>query len=353
MFAIAIMLLLLLTLVRSSLIDSWQAQLPPEAPDHFILNIAPEEVAAVEQRLRADGIAAEGLYPMIRGRVMAVNGEPLPTDDGGDGPRQREANFTWSATPPPGNELLAGSWWDADSDAAVVSLEEEFAERLGAGNGDRLELRIGARELTVTVTSLRAVDWESMRPNFFMIFPPRLLADYPATFMTSFHLGSDKAFLNRLLREFPTVSVIEMDMVLSQLRSIVAQVSAAIELVLAIILLAGALVLVAGVQASVDSRLQESALLRSLGARRGLVLGGLAIEFAALGLFAGILATLGAELSAWVLQTRVLEMTYRPTPWLWPLGLVGSAALIAALGVWGCRRVVSTPPLAVLREEAG
>ena len=353
MFAIAIMLLLLLTLVRSSLIDSWQAQLPPEAPDHFILNIAPEEVAAVEQRLRADGIAAEGLYPMIRGRIMAANGTPLPADGEDDGPRQREANFTWSATPPPGNELLAGSWWEADSEAAVVSLEEEFADRLGAGPGDRLELRIGARDLTVTVTSLRAVDWESMRPNFFMIFPPRLLADYPATFMTSFHLGGDKAFLNRLLREFPTVSVIEMDMVLSQLRSIVQQVSAAIELVLALILLAGALVLVAGVQAGVDSRLQESALLRSLGARRGLVLGGLAIEFAALGLFAGVLATLGAELSAWVLQTRVLEMAYRPTPWLWPLGLAGSALLIAVLGVWGCRRVVNTPPLAVLREEAG
>ncbi|HKK23451.1 MAG TPA: FtsX-like permease family protein, partial [Pseudohaliea sp.] len=189
------------------------------------------------------------------------------------------------------------------------------------------------------------------RPNFFMVFPPRLLADYPATFMTSFHLGGDKAFLNRLLREFPTVSVIEMDMVLSQLRSIVEQVSAAIELVLGIILLAGALVLLAGVQAGVDSRLQESALLRSLGASRGLVLGGLAIEFAALGLFAGVLATLGAELSAWVLQTRVLEMAYRPTPWLWPLGLFGAAALIAGLGVAGCRRVVNTPPLAVLREE--
>ncbi len=350
MFAIAIMLLLLLTLVRSSLIDSWQAQLPPEAPDHFLLNISPEEVAAVEQRLRADGIAAEGLYPMIRGRVMAVDGSPLPTDGAGDGPRQREANFTWAASPPTGNELVAGRWWGADSGEALVSLEEGFAERLGAGLGDRLELRVGARPLTVTVASIRAVDWESMRPNFFMVFPPRLLADFPATFMTSFHLGGDKAFLNRLLREFPTVSVIELDMVLAQLRSIVSQVSSAIELVLAIILLAGALVLVAGVQASVDSRLQESALLRSLGASRALVLGGLAIEFAALGLFAGVLATLGAELSAWILQTQVLEMSYRPTPWLWPAGVLGSAALIAGLGVAGCRRVVNTPPLAVLRE---
>ncbi|HKK23320.1 MAG TPA: FtsX-like permease family protein, partial [Pseudohaliea sp.] len=151
MFAIAIMLLLLLTLVRSSLIDSWQAQLPPEAPDHFMLNIAPEEVAAVEQRLRADGIAAEGLYPMIRGRIMAVNEAPLPADEEGEGPRQREANFTWSATPPSGNELVAGRWWAADSGEALVSLEEEFAERLGAGLGDRLELRVGARPLTVTV----------------------------------------------------------------------------------------------------------------------------------------------------------------------------------------------------------
>lgn len=348
MFAVAIMLLLLLTLVRTSLIDSWQTQLPAQAPDHFILNIAPEEVAAVEQTLRRAGLESEGLYPMIRGRVMAVNDQALPTE--GEGPTQREANFTWSSRLPEGNELAAGEWWEEDSGAPLVSLEVEFAERLGVAVGDRLALRIGAQPLTVTVASLRSLDWQSMRPNFFMVFPPRLLAEFPATFMTSVHLGEQKPFLNSFIRTFPTASVIEMDVVVAQLRAIVSQVSAAIELVLALILLAGALVLIAGVQASVDNRTQESALLRALGARRGLIIGALAIEFAALGLFAGLLATLGAELSAWLLQTQVLEMAYAPTFWLWPLGVLGAAALIAALGVAGCRRVVTTAPLLILRD---
>lgn len=348
MFAVAIMLLLLLTLVRTSLIDSWQTQLPAEAPDHFILNIAPDEVAAVEQTLRRSAVEAEGLYPMIRGRVMAVNGAPLPRD--GEGPRQREANFTWSEELPEGNEVVAGRWWQAGTDAALVSLEEDFAGRLGVEVDDTLTLRVGAQALEVTVANLRTLDWQSMRPNFFMVFPPAVLAEFPATFMTSFHLGERKDFLNGFIRAFPTISVIEMDAVVEQLRAIITQVSTAIELVLVLILLAGALVLVAGVQASVDERMYESALLRALGARRGLLLGGLAIEFAALGLFAGVLATLGAELSAWMLQTQVLEMAYAPSPWLWPLALAVATGLIGLLGVAGCRRVVTTAPLLTLRE---
>jgi putative ABC transport system permease protein len=157
-------------------------------------------------------------------------------------------------------------------------------------------------------------------------------------------------FLNRFIRSFPTVTVIEMDVVIEQVRSIIDQVSAAIELVLAIILAAGSLVLVAGVQASVDSRMHESALLRALGARRGLLLGGLFIEFAALGLFAGLLATVAAELSVYVLQVYVMDIAYAPSPWVWPLGAAVGTVLIAVLGVYSCRKVVSTPPLAVLRD---
>ena len=169
--------------------------------------------------------------------------------------------------------------------------------------------------------------------------------------MTSFHLApDDKMFLNRFIRQFPTVTVVEMDVVIEQVRSIIDQVSAAIELVLLVILAAGSLVLVAGVQASVDARMQESAILRALGARRGLVLGGLFIEFAALGLFAGLLATVAAEISVFVLQVYVMDMSYAPSPWVWPLGLLTGMGLIAALGVYSCRRVVSSPPLAVLRE---
>ena len=351
-FAMAIMLLLVLVLVRTSLIDEWQTQLPEDAPNHFMINIGPDALQSVEQMLREEGVPSEALYPMIRGRIMAVNAQDLPTTPEHDeGPRQRETNFTWSNTLPTGNELVAGQWWPEDTTEALVSVEEEFAARMGLVVGDRVSFLVGAQPLEATVANIRSLDWQSMRPNFFLVFPPHLLADYPATFMTSFHLAArNKVFLNRFIRSFPTVTVIEMDLVIDQIRNIVNQVSAAVELVLAVILATGALVLVAGVQASVDARMHESSILRALGARRQLILGGLLIEFATLGLFAGLLATVAAELSVAILQLFVLDMSYSPSPWLWPLGLAVGTVLIAGLGVYSCRRVVSSPPVALLRE---
>jgi putative ABC transport system permease protein len=351
-FAMAIMLLLVLLLVRTSLIDEWRTQLPEDAPNHFMINIGPADVQGIDQALRQADIDSQPLFPMIRGRIMAVNDEELPaTENKEESRRQRETNLTWSDTLPEGNVLSAGQWWSPQSDEALVSVESEFAERLGIEVGDTLHFLVGAQPLSAQVSSLRELDWQSMRPNFFLIFPPRLLADYPATFMTSFHLDAeDKLFLNEFIRAFPTVTVIEMDVVINQVRTIIAQVSAAIELVLLVILAAGSLVLVAGVQASVDARMQESAILRALGASRGLILGGLFIEFAALGLFAGVLAVAGAELSVFALQAAVMDMQYSPSPWMWPLGIAIGMVLIACLGVYSCRKVVSSPPLVLLRE---
>jgi len=351
-FAMAIMLLLVLLLVRTSLIDEWQTQLPEDTPNHFMINIGPEDVQSVDQMLREENITSDALYPMIRGRIMAVNAVDLPrTEDRQQGRRQRESNFTWSDTLPADNVLLSGQWWSPDTDEALVSLEQGFAERLGVEVGDTVQFLVGSQPLEATVSSIRALEWQSMRPNFFLIFPPRLLAPYPATFMTSFHLDpADKVFLNRFIRRFPTVTVIEMDIVVEQIRTIVNQVSAAIELVLGVILAAGGLVLVAGVQASVDARMHESAILRALGARRNLILGGLLIEFATLGLFAGLLATVAAELSVYMLQSWVMDMSYSPSPWVWPVGIGSGMVLIGGLGVFSCRKVVSSPPVALLRE---
>jgi len=351
-FAMAIMLLLVLVLVRTSLIDQWQTQLPEGTPNHFMINIGPGDVQSVDQMLRAQDIDSEALYPMIRGRIMAIGDEDLPVTDDRENPRrQRETNFTWSDTLPEGNRLFAGTWWSAQSDEALVSLERDFAERLGIDVGDKMGFMVGSQPLEATVANIRELDWQSMRPNFYLIFPPRLLASYPATFMTSFHLPpGEKSFLNSFVRRFPTVTVIEMDVVVDQIRTIVNQVSAAIELVLAVILAAGSLVLVAGVQASVDSRMHESAILRALGARRSLVLGGLFIEFATMGLFAGLLATVAAEFSVYILQEWAMDMRYTPSPWVWPLGIGAGIVLIGGLGVFSCRRVVSSPPVALLRE---
>jgi putative ABC transport system permease protein len=351
-FAMAIMLLLVLLLVRTSLIDEWQTQLPEGTPNHFIINIAADQVAPIEAMLDANGITSEALYPMIRGRVMSINGEDLPRMEDTDSERyQRGSNFTWSDLQPPGNTLLSGQWWPPGTTQPLVSVEASFAERFELEVDDKVEFLVGATPLSAQVSSIRELEWQSLKPNFFLIFPPAVLANYPATFMTSFHLEAEnKAFLNRFVHRYPTVTVIEIDAVMGQIRSIVSQVSAAIELVLGVILAAGALVLIAGVQASVDERMAESAILRTLGARRNLILGGLWIEFSAIGLFAGLLATLAAELSFYILQTYVLEMVYSPTPWVWPLGVFSGMLLIGCLGVFSCRKVVSSPPLAVLRE---
>ena len=343
-FSLAIMLLLILVLVRTSLIEEWRTQLPEGTPNHFMVNIAPDEVGEVRESLRRKAALSQPLYPMVRGRVTHVNGKPLARGE-------RGSNLSWSRTLPEGNDLVSGEWWDGDTTEALVSVEEGIAEDLQVKVGDRLRYQVGSQSLEATVSSIRRLDWQSMLPNFFMIFPPAVLQGYPATYMTSFHLDTaDKGFLNTFIREFPTVTVVEMDVVIEQVRSIIEQVSAAIELVLVVILVAGALVLTAGVQASVDARLHEGAILRALGASRRLIMGALVIEFAVLGLFAGVLATVAAEITAFILQTEVLGMGYSAHPMLWGLGPLVAVALIGALGVWNTRRVVSSPPLLVLRE---
>jgi putative ABC transport system permease protein len=353
-FGISLMLLLLLVLLRASLLDDWQQQLPERAPNHFLLNIAPEELEAVRERLDAEGLARERLYPMLRGRVVGVAGEPLAARDAEsaqpDGPRQREANFTWSAQLPDGNRLIEGAWWSADG-AAEVSVEVEFAQRLGMRPGDELDLLIGAESLRVRVASLRELDWQSFKPNFFMVFPPGLLERYPATWMTSFYLPPQrKAFLNTLLRAHPTVTVIEVDAIMEQLRLTLQRVSAAIEIILLLVLVTGLLVLVAGIQSSLDLRLREGALLRALGAGQRRIAGSLAIEFAALGALAGTLAMVAAEGAFWALQRFVFEIAWQPSPALWPVAVALAAVLIALLGLWSCRRVIRVAPVAVLRD---
>ncbi len=352
-FSLAIMLLL--TLVRSSLLEEWQLQLPEGTPNHFLVNVSEQQLEPVSALLAGQQLASEPLYPMVRGRLTAINNVPVTglvsKDERTRGSIDRELSLTWSATVPEQNIISQGKWWDPGSKRAEVSVEQELAQRLEVGVGDQLRFQIGSEVLEVRVSSIRALDWDTMRPNFYMIFPPELLRQYPATYMTSFYLpAGQKLFLNQLLRKFPTITVIEMDAVINQVHSIVSQVSLAIELVLALIVISGLLVLVASVQASLDSRFQESAILRTLGARRSLVLGSLVYEFALLGLLAGMMAAFGAELAVFGLQTFVLKMNYVPHPLVWLLGPALEAGLIGSAGYLTCRRVVNTPPVQVLRE---
>ena len=356
-FGIAIMLLLILLLIRTALLDEWRAQLPENAPNHFVMNVADDEVEAVQTLLATHTDYDGRLFPMIRGRVTSVNGQPAEEWEqahrrGPDGPRLRsERNLTWSDALPGNNVLVQGEWWPEDGGEALLSLEADYARRFGLGIGDELAFDIGGLPVAARVANTRRVEWDSLQPNFFIIFSGAALRDFATTHMTSFHLEADgKRFLNRLLSEHPTITVIEVDEIIRQVRSIVARVTQAIELVLGLVLGAGALVLVASIQASHAARLREHALVRALGGTMKLIAGALTAEFAVLGAFAGVVAVIGAEITVTVLRAQVFELGYELHPWLWLAGPAIGAALIAAIGYLGTRKLVESPPVLVLRE---
>jgi putative ABC transport system permease protein len=361
-FGLAIMLLLILVLLRTALLDEWRAQVPEGAPNHFLLNVTAEQVDELTAMLDEVTDSQGELFPMIRGRVVEVGGiaaeqwrAQRSLDDDGDGPSLRsERNLTWMADLPPDNRIVSGSWWAPDDRRALVSLEEDYARNLGLAVGDRLRFDVAGQVVDTEVANLRRLNWESMRPNFFIIFSPGVLEDYPATYMTSFHLDpEDKLFLNRLLSRFPTVTVIEVDAVIAQVQSIIARVTQAVELVLGLVLGAGCLVLIASIQASRDARMQEHALVRTLGGTRKLIAGSLAAEFALLGLFSGIVAVVGAEVTVALLQRQVFQLGMTVHPTLWLIGPAVGAALILAVGMLSTRKLVSTPPMLVLRGLDG
>ena len=362
-FGLAIMLLLILFLVRTALLDDWQAQIPEDAPNHFAINIAPEDVEPIEELMRANALVPQPVYPMIRGRISLVNGMAASarddkrrseTDDDRRGPRSNSGrNLTWSETLPQDNSIVDGQWWNEGyGGEPLVSIEQDLALTNSLKVGDELVFNIQGRELGARVASIRTVNWDNMKPNFYIIFSPGALADFPSTFMTSFHLSKEqKLVLNELLREFPTMTVIEVDAVIEQIRIIISQVTLAVELVLVLIMVSGAMVLLASIQASMDERFKQHAILRTLGASRKLVLGSLMIEFCALGTMAGILATFGSELTVYGLETQIFELEYHFNPEIWILGPVVGFLLIGILGTVATRRVVNTPPIAVLRDS--
>jgi len=265
-FGLGIMVLLLLSLVRSDLLSAWQSKLPVDAPNQFVINVHPGQVQPMQAFFAARGLQEARLHPMVRGRLTALNENALSgADYKEDRARrlvEREFNLSWSAQPPEGNRIVAGNWW-AEGTRAVpeVSVEKGLAETLGLKLGDKLTWRVADREMTVTITSLRSVEWDSFRANFFVIAPPGLLEDYPATFITSFHLPAEKrAWLAELVREFPNVTLIDVDALMTKVRSIMDRVNLSIQYVFLFTLLAGLTVLYSAIstgQAELDVMTSE------------------------------------------------------------------------------------------------
>jgi len=352
-FGLGILALLLLAVVRLDLLRTWQESLPEGAPNHFLINIQPDEVEPLRGFLQEQGLDSTGLFPMIRGRLTAI-GERAVEPESFTNPRAerlaaREFNLSFAERPQADNRIVAGRWWD-DSAPPQFSVEEGLAETLGIRLGDTLSFSVSGREIRAPVTSLRQVQWDSFNVNFFVIAPPSLLGDEPATYVTSFHAPAESVDrIAELVRAFPSVTLFDVGALMDQVRRIMDRGVMAVEYVFLFTLLAGILVMYAAIQASLEERRAEHGVLRALGARRGQLLRGLAVEFTAAGLLAGLLAALFAQLTGLVLARQVFGLEFGFSPELWLTGVLGSALLLGAAGTLATYPLLVRPPLRALR----
>ncbi|KFN51660.1 hypothetical protein N790_04355 [Arenimonas malthae CC-JY-1] len=353
---LGLMALLLLTFVRTDLLDRWRDAMPADAPNRFIINVQPEQVPSVREFLQGQGVAEPELFPMIRARLSEVNGQPASGANYEEGSRarrmaEREFNLSVAETLRADNVVTSGEFWTGVPASPELSVEEEFAESLGWKVGDEVAFDIAGARYSGRITSLRRVDWESFRPNFFVLGSPGSLDGYSGSFITAVKVAPEKTrFTAELVSAFPNLSVIDVDAVLAQVRGTVEQVSTVVEAVFAFSLVAGLLVLLAAVSASQDERLLEGGVMRVLGGRGRQLRLAQASEFAAIGLLSGLVAAIAASVLAGVVARQVFELPWSPD---WALAATGGAAgMLAALvaGMWATRRVVNAPPSVTLRE---
>ena len=355
-FSGAIALLMIMTVVRTSLVDEWRWQLAEDAPNHFLVNVAAYELEGVKNLVDQRELETAGWYSMVRGRITHLNNQ-LPSEVAKDGHEslRRELNLSWTSDLPEGNKIIQGQWWgtgnESSNNLAPVSLEEELLHELGLAIGDTVTFSVGGLSFDAVITSTRSLNWDSMTPNFYFLFPEGYLEDYPRTHMTSLYIPSeDKLLINDLLRKYPTVQVIELDKIIDRIRSIVSQVTRGLEMMTLLILGCGILVMFAAVSLSMNERLQESAILRTLGSSRRLILGVQWVEFTTLGVMAGFLAALGAEFAVAMLQRFMFSLPFTWHSWLWIAGPLGGGLLVGLLGVVYSRKAVTQPPLRVLNS---
>ena len=351
--AVGMMAILLLTIVRTDLLAGWQRTLPPDAPNRFLINVQTDQRQPVEQALERAGLKVGAMSPMVRGRLVARNDQAIGSADYDDARAQRlierEFNLSYADHLPQTGQVIAGR--DLDPAALEVSLETGLAKSLRLQLGDLLEFDVAGQPVKVRVTSLRRVDWDSMRANFFAIMTTRALEDQPQTWMTAFHVKPDQVgVLQGLVSTFPNLTVFDVGAILAQLQTILDKVAVAVQGLFVFSVLAGAIVLAAALSATRDERVREAALLRALGATRRQLARAQRIELLSVGALAGLLAAGGATLAAWALSTWVFEFDMTFSLWPWLLGVT-----VCMLGAWlagaqALRGVLQTPPLTILRN---
>ena len=348
------MALLLLTMVRADLLRNWRASLPPDAPNIFLVNVLPDQLDGVRALLQRELKLDATLLPMVRGRLVAINDQAFDTTKLPEGRArqlgEREFNLSWSEQLPRGNRVVAGQWW-TPGETGEASLEEGIANTLGIKLGDTITYDVVGTRVNAKVTSLRKVDWDSFRVNFFALMPRGMLEALPKTYIAAFRVGGGSGtWLTTLVREFPNVLVIDVGELLHQVQSIMDDVARAIEFVFLFTLAAGLLVLEAAIAATQDERRFDAAVLRTLGANRRQLSAAQVAEFVALGALAGLLAATGATIVGYVLADRVFQIPFSWNPRLWLIGVVGAAACVSVAGWLGMRSTLRQPPLAVLRQ---
>ncbi|MEL0554447.1 putative ABC transporter permease subunit YbbP [Raoultella lignicola] len=328
-FSLSFMLLALLLVLRGDLLDRWQQQLPPESPNYFLINIAPEQVDPVKAFLAGHHVTATEFYPIVRARLTQINGQSAEGNK--DEALNRELNLTWRSERPDHNPLVAGTW---PPKAGEVSIEEGLAQRLGVKLGDSVTFTGDTQDFSARVTSVRKVDWESLRPNFFFIFPPAALDGQPQSWLTSFRWDNGTTLLTQLNREFPTVSLLDIGAILRQVGQVLTQVSRALEVMVVLVTACGILLLLAQVQVGLRQRYQELVVWRTLGAGKTLLRTTLWAEFALLGVVSGIVAAIGAEVALVMLQTKVFDFPWTPDWRLWVMLPLCGAFLLSLCGGW-------------------
>ncbi|UQN12920.1 ABC transporter permease [Methylococcus capsulatus] len=352
-FGLAMAAMLISHVVQNELVSEWKRQSPDNVPNFFALNLQETELDRFRQMLEAESIESSGIYPIVRGRLVSVDGidahELAPKDSHAEAALERDLSLTWSEGLPAGNRIVRGHWWSGVP--LRVSVEEKLAAELGIRIGSQLTFDVAGTPVSATVESIRSVRWDAMTPNFYMIFSPRSLQDQPRTYLTSFHVPSGRStVLSNLVKAFPGITLLDVDALLKQFQSILQQVTLAVQVVLGFAVVAGFTVLFGAVHATAEERLREDALLRALGADTPLLKRSQWIEFAVLGFLAGILAAASTELVGAVAFSRVMNLAPQAHPWLWLAAPCLGAITVGMAGRWSVRRVVAVSPNDVLRD---
>jgi putative ABC transport system permease protein len=354
-FGLGLMVLMLLTLVRNDLMDTWRSSLPADAPNQFMINIQPYEVSQMQEFLASNDMNVPDFVPLVRARMTAINGQNVDQitfeDPQGERWAKRESNLSFGDKIQTGNQLTEGEWWPQGTENHEVSVEADFGYDLGIKLGDELSFDIAGEPVSATVTSFRTVEWDTFKPNFFMVFSSATLEGYPASYISALYANEDdNEKIIDLMRQFPSVTVIDLEASLAQVRDVMDKASLAVQAVFLFTLFAGLAVLWAAVQSSLDERSFESAILRTLGASRKRVLSGVIVEFLAIGLLAGLLASTGASLAAWHLAVNVFDLQYHFSLVLWMTGPLLGMIFVGLSGLLATWKVVTHSPVNVLRS---